>query len=62
VRLAPADVRLVVGAPPRGSYYLFRCPQCDVRVRRAAPADVVTALVEHGVPTVRALPNAEDVR
>lgn len=61
VRLAPADVRLVVGAPPRGSYYLFRCPQCDVRVRRPAPPEIVTALVEHGVPTVRALPHMDPV-
>lgn len=61
VRLTPTDVRLVVGTPPRGSYYLFRCPQCDVRVRRPAPEEVVRALVEHGVPTVRALPHVEGV-
>ena len=58
VRLSSADVRLVVAAPPRSPYYLFRCPGCDRRVRRPAPEEVVAALTERGVVTVRPIPSA----
>lgn len=60
VRLSSEDVRLVVATPPRAPYYLFRCPGCDRRVRRPAPADVVAALTEHGVPTVQPVPDTPE--
>jgi predicted RNA-binding Zn-ribbon protein involved in translation (DUF1610 family) len=55
VRLDPDDVRLVLGSVE--AYYLFRCPGCEQRVRRPAGAEVVAALTERGVPTVRPVPS-----
>jgi hypothetical protein len=53
VRVPTADVRIVVGEPPKSSYYVFACPDCGRRVRRAVTDDVVAELVSRGVPSVR---------
>ncbi|HZE67548.1 MAG TPA: hypothetical protein VE081_12995 [Sporichthyaceae bacterium] len=58
VRVNADDVRIVVSAPPKGSYYVFGCPDCSLRVRRPVTADVVEELVARGVPAVRALVGA----
>jgi predicted RNA-binding Zn-ribbon protein involved in translation (DUF1610 family) len=53
VRLPSADVRLVVDSGPRGSRYVFRCPDCGARIRREAPRPVVVTLLAHGVTAIR---------
>ena len=53
VRVPTEDVRIVVGEPPKGSYYVFACPDCGRRVRRPVTEDVVAELVSRGVPSVR---------
>jgi hypothetical protein len=58
VRVNAGDVRIVVGSPPKGAYYVFGCPDCSLRVRRPVTADVVEELVARGVPAVRALVGA----
>ncbi len=55
VRVAPADVRLVVGDGPTSSYYLFTCPGCGRRVRREVSKDVAGALLARRVPSVRSV-------
>lgn len=51
VRIDAADVRIVVS--DRSSYYVFGCPDCDLRVKRPVTPDVVDELVARGVPAVR---------
>ena len=55
VRVNAVDVRIVVGSPPKGAYYVFGCPDCSLRVRRPVTPDVVEELVARGVPAVRAI-------
>ncbi len=52
VRVAPTEVRLVVGENP---FYVFTCPGCDQRVRREVSKDVAGALLARRVPAVRAV-------
>jgi hypothetical protein len=52
------DVRIVVGEPPKSSYYVFTCPECTKRVRRPVTEDVVDELVSRGVPSVRTVMGA----
>jgi RNase P subunit RPR2 len=51
VRLPAADVRLVLRF--EDPYYVFRCPQCGGRVRRAAPEQVAHVLAQGGAVAVR---------
>lgn len=53
VRVAPADVRLVVGEG--STYYLFTCPGCERRVRRDVTKEVAGALLARRVPSVRSV-------
>jgi len=53
VRLPSGDVRLVVGSGRRGTFYVFRCPDCGTRVRRPAPEPVAATLLERGVTALR---------
>ncbi len=55
VRVAPADVRLVVAEAPGFSFYVFTCPGCGERVRREVTKDVAGALLARRVPAVRSV-------
>lgn len=51
--LAAAELRLVIGATSRTTFYSFTCPECAACVRKSAGERIVELLTGGGVRTLR---------
>ncbi|WNI25714.1 hypothetical protein [Streptomyces sp. ITFR-16] len=51
--LTAGEVRLVVGATSRTTFYSFTCPACATSVRKPAGERIVELLTDGGVRTLR---------